>query len=238
MLLMNFPLFLPLLFFPYDLDGDVGGFRRLHHLNVGEGNHLVAYVVWLGRILTRNVVELLLSFRLHVEVLDEELGILPEHLLYLVPHFLLVSINAANELHLLQLLQLQKSLLFGDGILLQRLPRALRVQLVQILKVFHRLKFLWTKLLTLLVKVWSLHHALNSIWGFFVNRGSPFLNRLPHSLLRLELVFSVQKFSTQISYLLQVVFQGVSVFLMERLHRTVRHETRHGRFVTLFSGQR
>lgn len=240
---LNLPQYFQAVGFLYNFDGNVRRLRGLHHLNVREGNYLVVNLSALTSTNLHHVKQVLLSLRLHFEVLNKQLRVLSESLLHSVLHFLLFSINAANEIHFLQLLQMQKSFLFGfPFVLLDRLS-ALRkpsllfhLQLVQIPYVLISvcLVFLRTELLAFLLKVRSLNEGVDFLRILHVNRGSQlFLLILLVSFLGLQVVFLIEELSAKNSDLVQVVFQRRDVLFAESFQRTVALETRQPLFPAL-----
>lgn len=181
------------------------------------------------------VKQILLSFRLYLKILYKQLGVLSESLLHFVLHLLLLSVDAANEIHLLKLLQMQKlfllglpSVLFNCLSALRKVVVLLQLNLIQIPYVLMLvdLNLLRAELLAFLLKIRRLNKCVDFLRIFHVDWCSQLLfGILLVSFLRLQIVFFIKKLPAQIPYLSQVVFQRRDVFSTETFQWTSAFET-------------
>ena len=159
----------------FNLYWNIGWFWRLHDLNVWEAYNIVADFLWKLCILFYKLIKFLLLIWLYLKVINKHLRILFEHILYLVSDLFLVPINAANKLHFLKLLKLQKFLFLSfvviasNGAISHQHGFVLKLIKVSYLSIM--IYFLRAKLLALFIEIWCLYHiaivfeALIVYWG-------------------------------------------------------------------------
>lgn len=146
----------------FNLYWNIGWFWRLHDLNVWEAYYIVADFLWKLCILFYKLIKLLLLIWVHLKVVNKHLRILLEHILYSISYLFLVPINAANKLHFLKLLKLQKLLFLGLVVIASN--RAISHQhgfVLKLIKVSYlsvMIYFLRAELLALFIEIWCLHH--------------------------------------------------------------------------------
>lgn len=146
----------------FNLYWNIGWFWGLHDLNVWEAYYIVADFLWKLCILFYKLIKLLLLIWVHLKVVNKHLRILLEHILYSISYLFLVPINAANKLHFLKLLKLQKLLFLGLVVIASNWAishqHGFVLKLIKISYLSIMIYFLRAELLALFIEIWCLHH--------------------------------------------------------------------------------